>query len=121
MPQWHRGDRGAGESLRLPRRHSLRPGSRFSATRNRGFRGLDPSRMPRRPVTVPDRGERAMDRLALPAALAAMSVVAVIIIIRKSIWADEAITMDETAGSFGRMLEMVRETSSKPPVYFAVV
>ena len=64
---------------------------------------------------------RPAEWLPLVASILALIAVATIINLRKSIWADEAITMDQTGRTFGTMLDLVREKSSKPPVYYIVV
>lgn len=61
------------------------------------------------------------DQLPLLVALAFVLVAATFINVNKSIWADEAFTMDRTRTSLAETLRLAREVSNKPPLYFVLV
>lgn len=64
---------------------------------------------------------RWRDQLPLLAALAFVLAAATFINVNKSIWADEAFTMDRTRTSLAETLRLAREVSNKPPLYFTLV
>jgi hypothetical protein len=64
---------------------------------------------------------RVRDWLPLACAIVALVGVAIAINVRKSIWLDEAFTMNRTFTSLAKTIELARIESQKPPIYFILV